>query len=243
MSDFIKSANLPDKKIKTVLIGHHIEIIERLNSLGIKTIVLEDNPDVDFSVRNHADMSALHLGGNSIFLDRRQVSAAEKLGAYGLSVILTEENISGAYPNDVRLNCAIVGEKLICGKKGVEPQVLDMPFEKIAVNQGYCKCSICILNEKAIITDDESIFKATKDILDVLLIEKGDIQLENKDYGFIGGAGAKLNADTIMFFGSLKYHRNGEQIKSFLSKYKMKHIELFDGKLRDIGSIIPIFEE
>ena len=242
MSDFVKRANLPDKKVKTVLIGRHEQIIEELNSLGIETIVLEDNPDIDFSVRNHADMAALHLGENRIILDKRQSSAAEKLESMGFAVGFTERNISGSYPDDIRLNCAVIGNKMICGKKWSEPALLAEPFERIMVNQGYCKCSVCVLTENAIITDDESIFRKTRNIFDVLLIEKGDILLDGKDYGFIGGASAKLSGNAITFFGSLKFHRDGDKIRAFIEKHGLKCIELFDGKLTDIGSVVPILE-
>ncbi len=243
MSNFIKSANLPEKRIKTVLIGRHDDIIKKLNDIGIETVVLEDNTDIDISVGNHADMAALHLGGNRIFLDRRQTAVAEKLTSYGFDVTLTSEKISGKYPDDVRLNCALVGDNLIMGKKGYEPRLSDERFNKVFVNQGYCKCSTCVLNENVIITDDESIYKACKDLFDVLLIKKGDIRLKNQDYGFIGGACTKLDKDTVMFFGSLKYHRNGDEIKDFLSKHGLKYFELFDGQLMDIGSVVAIEEE
>lgn len=243
MSEFITWANLPDKKVKTVLIGCHERIIKSLNSLKIETVVLDDNPEIDFSVRNHADMAALHLGCDRIILDKRQISAAESLERMGFCVGFTEKNIGGEYPDDVRLNCAVVGNKMICGKRGVEPELLTMPFERLTVNQGYCKCSVCILTENAIITDDESIYKRTRDIFDALLISKGDILLEGKDYGFIGGASARLSGDSVTFFGSLKYHRDGDKIKDFAEKHGLSCVELFDGRLTDIGSVIPILQE
>lgn len=240
MSEFIISPNLPDGKVKTVLIGQHVDIIERLNRLGIETLVLEDNPDVDFSVRNHADMAAIHLGGNRILLDRRQKNTSKLLKSEGFDVLLTSEAIAGEYPSDIRLNSVILKNRLICSKHSVDENILSLPLERVQVNQGYCRCSVCVLSENAIITDDVSIYKATRDILDVLLIEKGDICLEGKNYGFIGGASAKIDSDTVLFFGSLKYHRDGEKIKEFLLSHSLKPFELFDGQLRDIGSMIPV---
>lgn len=240
MSDFIKFPNLPDKKVKTVLIGRHDDIIEKLNAIGITTLVLDDNPDIDFSVRNHADMSAIHLGDNHILIDRRQEKVSSILNSLGFDVTLTAESIAGEYPHDIRLNSLILKNRLICAKRGVDENILSLPLEKVQVNQGYCRCSVCVLTENAIITDDVGIYKATRDILDVLLIEKGDILLDGKDYGFIGGASAKIDRDTVLFFGSLKYHRDGEKIKDFLKSHGLKYHELFDGRLRDIGSMIAV---
>ncbi len=240
MSNFINSPNLPDGKVTSVLIGKHSDIINKLNSIGIETLVLEDNPDIDPSVRNHADMSAIHLGSKRILLDKRQKSVAEKLKYRGFEVLFTSENIKGEYPNDIRLNSLILKNRLICAKRGTDENILSLPLEKVQTNQGYCRCSVCVLNEDAIITDDISIFKATRDKLDVLLVEKGDILLENKDYGFIGGASVKTDKDTLLFFGSLKYHRDGEKIKEFILSHNLKYAELFDGQLTDIGSCVPI---
>lgn len=242
MSEFILSPNLPTGKIKTVVIGRHFEIIEKLNLLGIEAVVLDDNPDIDFSVRNHADMAVVHIGKNNLILDKRQTSAAKKLTSLGFNVKFTDEKISGDYPFDVRLNFAIIGDKLLCGKRSEQSELSELPFEKIAVNQGYCRCSVCILNEKAIITDDESIFKKCRDIFDVLLIEKGDILLEGKPYGFIGGASVKADINAVMFFGSLEYHRDKDKIKAFLKKHGMTYIELFDGPLTDIGSATAVLQ-
>lgn len=240
MNKFIVSPNLPDRKIKTVIIGQHSGIIEKLNMIGIETIVLDDNPDIDFSVRNHADMSVVHIGNNNVIIDKRQTRVAEKLETLGFNVQFTPKNISGDYPFDVRLNGAVIGNRLICGKGDMQPELVKLPLEKVVVNQGYCRCSVCVVSNKAIITDDVSIYKMTHDIFDTLLIEKGDILLEGKDYGFIGGASTKLDFDTVMFFGSLKYHRDGERIKAFLEKHSMKAFELFDGELCDIGSVTAV---
>ena len=243
MSDFIRLPNLPEKDVGAVIIGRHEDIIKRLNSSGIETVVLEDNPDVEPPIRNHADISAFHLGGRRIILDKRQTAAGDKLKRSGFDIRYTEKEIKGGYPNDVRLNCAVIGNRLICGKKGVEPFVSALLLEKLKVNQGYCRCSVCILNERAFITDDESIYKRTKDIFDVLLIEKGDILLDGKPYGFIGGASAKLSKNEVTFFGSLSCHRNANEIKAFIRKHNMGYAELFDGRLRDIGSVVLISEK
>lgn len=240
MNEVIKFANLPDKKVKTVLIGQHSDIIEKLNLIGFETLVLDDNPDIDPSVKNHADMAAIHLGTSEFILDKRQQRIGEKLISLGFNVEFTNDEISGKYPFDARLNSVILKDKLICGKKEVDEKILSLPLMKIKVNQGYCRCSVCILNENAIITDDISIYKATKDVFDVLLIEKGDIYLQGKDYGFIGGASAKIDSDKVLFFGSLKYHRDGEKIKEFIKSHNLKYLELFDGRLRDIGSMIAV---
>lgn len=228
-----------DKCPQTVLIGCHEKVIEKLSEKEISCIILEDNGDIDFSVRNHADMAAYKLTDGKILLDRRQQKAVEVIRNLGYEVVFTEENISGAYPNDVLLNAARVGETVICNEKFISREILSISQDIINVRQGYAKCSICEVTDKAFITDDRGIFEKCKERFDVLLIEKGDIKLSGQNYGFIGGASAKIG-ERILFFGSLDTHRDGEKIKEFLKKHNKAFECLSDDKLTDIGSVIQI---
>lgn len=228
-----------DKCPQTVIIGKHEKVIEKLAGKGVRCLILEDNDDIDSCVRNHADMAAHKLPDGRILLDRRQQRAAEEIRNLGYKVIFTEENISGAYPNDVLLNAARVGETVICNEKYISREIISSSTGIIDVRQGYAKCSICEVSENAFITDDIGIFRKCAENFDVLLIKKGDITLSGQNYGFIGGASAKIG-DKVFFFGSLDTHRDGEKIKAFLYKYGIAYECLFDGNLTDIGSAIPI---
>lgn len=242
MGSFVLSANLPKNRVKTVIIGKDEKVIEKLNNLGINSVILQDNFFVDDSVKNHSDISAFYFGNGKILLDKGQSTAKGTLEKMGFTVWQTREEIAGKYPSDIRMNSASVGEYIICRKKYTDEMILNCGKEIIDVKQGYAKCSVCPVNEKAIITDDRSIYEKTKNIFDVLLIEKGDIYLKNKNYGFIGGSCGKISSDTLVFFGDINTHRNAEEIKVFLNKHNVNYLNLFDGKLRDIGGFLPIEE-
>lgn len=223
----------------TVLIGNHGKVITELEKRKIRCIILKDNDDIDFSVRNHADMAAYRLSDGKIILDKRQLEAGNKLKKLGTDVIYTDDDISGAYPDDILLNAAKIGDTVIGKMSNISRAIKDDAKNLIDVRQGYAKCSICVVNDNAFITDDKSIYDKCKDNFDVLLIDKGDILLEDKDYGFIGGASGKL-WDTVYFFGSLSYHRDGDKIKAFLEKHNAEYVYLFDEKLIDIGGFVEV---
>jgi hypothetical protein len=108
----------------------------------------------------------------------------------------------------------------------------------INVNQGYTKCSICVVNENAIITDDESIFAAAGNFFnDTLFVSKGSIRLNGYDYGFIGGASA-VYKDNVFFFGDLKMHSQGNEISEFCKLNGFFPISLGKEKLCDVGEAI-----
>lgn len=222
---------------ETVLIGEHEKFIKELEKKGIRCLILENNEDIGFSVRNHADMAAFYVGDGKLILDKRQKNIAERLKAEGCEVILTDDEIRGKYPSDVLINAAKIGSTVICCEKYISREILASAERIINVRQGYTKCSVCIVNENAFITDDKGIYEKCKDIYDVLLIEKGDIVLEGEEYGFIGGASAKAGA-TLYFFGSIDTHRDSERIKAFLEKHSAAYECLSDDKLTDIGGFI-----
>lgn len=245
MNKFIESPNLPESRVDTILLGNHPNIIEKIEKIGINCRILSDNDLINISVKNHGDMAACYMGQGKIFVDRKQEEVIRQLRKMGMEVYIPNRESIGDYPNDVVLNCAVIGENMIYSKKGTAKEIVDMGQEKIhfAVKQGYCRCSVCPIDENAIITDDVSIYRAVKDFMDVLLIEKGDIILNGKDYGFIGGATGKIDKDTLLFFGDMETHRNSVQIKKFLEEHGVNYINLFKGNLVDIGGIIPITQK
>ena len=233
-------------KRKTIICG---ELCDELNgyfdSSGIKRFVVKPNNYIDFAVRSHADMSAIHLGGNEILLDKQQSEIGEKINAYGCKVTYTEREIKGKYPADIALNFTILDNRFIgktdCGDEKLLKSVID--FDKINVKQGYCKCSCLVVNDNAVITDDESIFKTLTDIgIDCLLVSKGDVLLPGHEYGFIGGASGKISANEVLFFGDITKHRDYKKIADFVVKYGCKIISL-NFPLTDFGGFIPLSVE
>ena len=112
----------------------------------------------------------------------------------------------------------------------------------INVNQGYTKCSVCAVSDKAFITDDKSIYQALKSAdYDVLEVEKGSVALDGYDYGFIGGACTMIDDGTVAFFGDIKTHPNFRKIERFCIIHNVKIINLAENKpLTDVGGAVKI---
>ena len=135
---------------------------------------------------------------------------------------------------------------LICVKT-VSKDVLEFAYNNdyiiINVKQGYSRCSICVINENSIITDDKSIFTAAGNFLnDAELISKGSILLNGYNYGFIGGCCGKLSKNEIGFNGMIESHKDYKKIIDILSRNNIKCTELCKTRLTDIGGIIPLTE-
>lgn len=242
----IEKPNLPEKDVRLAAISESAgESKIFLNSLGIRTVDIQANPKLSQSVSSHADIRILHLPNKCLCTYPEEINAYKNLQFFTVSCI--DYKISADYPNDVRLNCAVIGSKIICNKRTIAREILEFAekkgFQIISTKQGYSKCSVCILNENAIITDDPSIYRAAQNFFnDTLFISKGSIGLKGADYGFIGGCTGKLGKNKIAFNGRIESHADHNIIIDILDKYKLTAIELTDKKLEDIGGIIPLTE-
>lgn len=243
---YITNPNLPQKRVGAVAISETAhEAILKLNSMGIKTIKIAPDLRLPSPVNSHADLQLLHFGGNTMFSQNEHLFTGESdLNFHIMKISAVTGN---KYPEDVKLNCAIIGDKILCNKKTVAPEVLDFAEKTnltvIHVNQGYSRCSICVVNENAILTDDKSVFAATQNFFDdAQLISKNSIRLDGYDYGFIGGCCGKIDKDKIAFNGAIESHSDYKLILDFLNRNNVECIELHNDRLTDIGGILPLTE-
>ncbi len=240
---FLDYPNLPEGRVTLAAVGDYPEIINALREEGIKTLSYSSDilPD---EVKKHSDMLLCHIGSHHIFAVPG--INTDSLKKEGFSVY-NSDSIGEAYPSDVKLNVAVGKGFYICNPKTADSFLTDElilgGFRGIHTNQGYSKCSVCFVTEKAIITEDPSIYKALhKTSFDTLLISQGDVYLSGKHSGFFGGSSGKISKDTLAVTGELRYHKDGEAIKCFCEKHDVKIKELRQGRIIDIGSILPLLE-
>lgn len=243
MSNF--NPNLPQDNAKIVVMStNNKELVNRVEELGIKVLSSENLSKLLIFEQYHTDLQLLHYNKDTVFVLKECTSLKENLKKYFPNVIEISKNIDKNYPNNVMLNCVVLNDKLICNTKTIADEVLQMAIKDnlkiINVNQGYAKCSTCIVNENAIITSDKSIYKSCRNEMDALLIRQGYIELSGTDYGFIGGSSFKYNRNTVVFSGNIKLHPDYESIKSFAQNHNVELLILTENTMIDIGSIIPI---
>ena len=167
----------------------------------------------------------------------------ESLKAFNITYIESFSSLEDVYPKNVLLNAAILDDYIIHNFKYTDTNLLACIKSKKSINvkQGYSKCSILPIREKAVITNDSGIYKALiKENFDVLLLPPGDIILPGLNYGFIGGVGGKITSDILAFHGDLDYYCYGDVVKLFLKKYDVKPVYLKPGKLFDRGSLFTL---
>ncbi len=239
--EFVKHPNLPDRKISLAAVGNYPEIITALRSLGIKALSLE-NGTLSPEVARHQDILMCHTGENKIFLD--PAINKDILINEGFTVAYCSP-LGEKYPFDVKLNVAAGDSYFICNEKTADTDLINELKASgkccIPTNQGYTKCSVCFVTEKAVITEDPSIAAALEDTdIDTLVISKGDIYLSDTHYGFFGGSTGKIDKNTLAVTGSLSTHSDGEKIKDFCHCHGVEILELTRDRITDVGGILPL---
>ena len=248
MCKLLTNPNLPQKKVNKVIISSRCGDTEKsLNKLGIECIKIYDRTNVCKGIFDHPDVHFCQADDRTVFVSSVQKHLIDDLKSIGDISVNIEKNVNDGFPDETLLNCVFFGNNVIYNNKTVSTLIKDFidrsKLNKIVVSQGYKKCSVAVVLNSVIITDDLVISKKViEQGIDCLLVKKGQVKLKGYDYGFIGGCCGKVDNNVIAFNGELKYHSDYRNIVSFLRNYNIETVDLKKGELEDIGSIIPLFE-
>lgn len=238
--------NTSSNKRSFVLIDFRTDkqIVNNLENLGY-TVLFTKSIDVLYDgLRGHADMQICKVGNKYICEPRVYEYYKQYINKENL--ICGSKKLSLEYPDDIYYNICVVGKNVICNTKYTTVELNrifenDAELNLIHVKQGYSKCNTCVVAENAIITSDDSIYKAAKENkIDVLKISSGCIKLKGFNYGFIGGATGLIEKNKLAVAGSLKHHPDYNNIKAYCNDFGVNLIELSQNTAEDIGSIIKI---
>ena len=248
MKSFIEKPNLPEKKVKTVVIDYRAsrEIISSLQEMNIEIIKTECCENLYDAIKGHPDILTHHIGGNKIVLAPNIYDKmAEKFLKKGFAVTKGSTWLHRNYPYNIAYNVLRIGKYAFHNTKYTDSKILSLyeqiGVELIHVNQGYTKCSVCVVNEEAAITSDMKIARALELCgVEALLIKPQGIELQGFDYGFIGGTSGLISKSEIAFTGCLYGLEDYKRIKEFLAKKRINTKILSKKKIIDLGSLMPL---
>lgn len=237
----IKKPYLPKKKVSVFIADTKIE-----NAVVISPPSIDILPE---SMRRHADL------GIVIVSEKKAVCPPEtcayytdKLSPYGFQVIEGKSHIGRHYPEDSAYNVGIVGKKCFLNESVCDTLLYEIliseGYTPVHVKQGYSKCSICPVDENTFITGDKKIAAAgEKEGFEVLLISNEGISLPGFSNGFFGGSCGLGNCSELLVNGNIESIPSGKKIREFLESKNIKLKNLKEGKVVDIGSVIPILTD
>ena len=224
-----------------VVVDKNISIYSKqlLKNLGYYIIETVSLPNINNSTSSHPDMQFLKI-------EEKRALVAEYAYSYYKSLIPDFEiipivDIGDKYPDDCKLNAVLYKNLFIA--TDYQYSVLSKYINKLSltVNQGYTKCSTCVLNEKTILTADFGVTSiCSKNGVSVYFLPDNEILLDGYKNGFWGGSTGLLNEKTMFFNGNIELLSCYPRLKEILLKEKIEPIYHKHTPLTDNGSIISI---
>lgn len=222
---------------------------QTLKNLGYEFIEIKKSTNVYPEISSHVDIFACKVKDKIVVEKSAYKMLKNKLNNDENILISGETMISYDYPNDIKYNVCIVGNKAIHNFKYTDSKIISelnkSNFEIINVKQGYSNCSIAVIDENSIILSDKGLYNSLKNRgIDMLFLDYiPNIKLlnENGEYsqknGFIGGAISRIG-DNIVVFGDLDkidYYCN---IRKFIESRNLKIIDFEGLDVVDYGGVI-----
>ena len=237
--------------MKYLLIDERMRDVEKqtLENLGYELIEIKKSTNVYPEISSHVDIFACKIKDKVIVEKSAYKMLKNKLNKDENILISGKTMISYDYPNDIKYNVCIVGNKAIHNFKHTDSKITQEleknNFEIINVKQGYSNCSIAVIDEKSIILSDRGLYNNLKNSgLDILFLDYiPDIKLfdENGEYsqkkGFIGGAISRIDENVVVFgdLDKIDYYGN---IRNFIESRNLKIIDFEGLDVIDYGGVI-----
>ena len=237
--------------MKYLLIDERMRDVEKqtLKNLGYEFIEIKKSTNVYPEISSHVDIFVCKIKDKVIVEKSAYKMLKNKLNNDENILISGKTMISYDYPNDIKYNVCIVGNKAIHNFKHTDSKITQEleknNFEIINVKQGYSNCSIAVIDEKSIILSDRGLYNNLKNSgLDILFLDYiPDIKLfdENGEYsqkkGFIGGAISRIDENVVVFgdLDKIDYYGN---IRNFIESRNLKIIDFEGLDVIDYGGVI-----
>lgn len=246
--EYLKVANLPQRKVSTVIVDYKIcdESLNTLKKHNINVIKTKPHSKLYEAINSHPDMQIQHIKDN-IFVCEKSLFDYYKSALPDAKIIKGNSELEEKYPNDINYNSAVINNYVFHNLKYTDSKLLEYynsnGAKLINIKQGYSKCSVCILNENAIITSDLNIAKKAEKLgINALYIEPYEIRLKSMSNGLIGGICGLIDKDLLAINGNIEKIVQGKQFLDFCKKNQTNVLYLNNDIPEDIGSIIPIKE-
>ena len=224
--------------MKRLLVDKNIsnDSAEYLKSLGFTLIYSTLIDDITNSTSTHPDMQFVRID------NKKAIVASQSLNYYKDKLpdfdLVTANNIKSPYPYDTALNFVIIDNEAICTKHQFDIINLQK-YNCHFVNQGYTKCSICILNKNAVITGDRGIVKSLENSpIKVYYLPCNEIKLTGYNNGFWGGSTGLIANNKLYFNGNIENLSCYQQLIEILKQEKIEPVYHKKTDIYDNGSII-----
>ena len=214
--------------------------IKKLETFG-ELILLETQGIVYSAISMHPDIFFCPVGDELIVAPNLPETYKSIFRKKEIPFKEGRKPLEKKYPQTAVYNAVVTNNYLIGNTKVIDKSIIEKAGERkiIHVNQAYTRCNLLPLPNNKFITSDRGIYKELrKEELEVLFVNPKGILLDGFKNGFFGGC-CGVFENKVFIAGSLSHFPEGEKVREFLKDFEI--IELYDGPLLDVGSILKVF--
>lgn len=215
----------------------------RLTSLG-KVLWLDPADIVYSTIATHPDIYFFPFASNGlVFAPNVPKTWIAELHRNKIKLVKGGKPLGKRHPETTYYNACSSENLLIHRLKHTDHKILDLCRSKrhIDVRQAYTRCNLLAISDTAFITSDTAIYNTlTREGCDVLLVDPHQIRLDGHEYGFFPGC-CGLMGNKLLVCGSVRSLSEKVVLLAFLKRHHIELLELYDGPLTDVGSIICLF--
>ena len=238
--------NLPQKSARLCIVsGKNKKAVRALEQRGIICCQTRPSKSLSAPVADHPDMLVLPLKAGRCLICSDQKELIKRMAQFQIETVSCSA-LKPGYPSETLLNSLLFGNLLVGGTASLGYlESFETKCSAVPVKQGYARCSVIPVTEKAAITADKGIAAALQALgIEILLIRpETGILLKGYQYGFIGGCCGKISAHELAFCGDFNQLEQHREIEQFLARYDVVPVSLTQEPVQDIGGILTLCEE
>ncbi len=211
------------------------QIPDFFENKGYVCVFLPSFGNLDTPVAHHPDMLFSTTFDGALLCDEEYLKDNPFILDLGVRLVTSCKKLGKKYPDDILFDALIIGDTVYGKIDSLAPEILKNRHA-VSLKQGYTLCST-LVTDKCAVTADEGIYLSlNQNGVDTLKISAGNILLKGYGCGFIGGASCfDKDSDTVVFFGNLSEHPDGEKITVFLEKHGHRVVFFEEFPLSDFG--------
>lgn len=214
-------------------------MVDKLKVFPYEIVKTIENKNMPQGINTHPDMLIYGLENGDILVDRDNYKYYKDIFT-DRKVIKTDKSLGYLYKDHVGLNGFYYKGYFIGNLKFIDKNILNFYQENkvslIDVKQAYAKCNT-LVTDNFLVSSDMSIYKACKDIFELIKINHKEIKLRGFNYGFIGGCSGYID-NKLILTGDISLHSSGQEIIDACRRYNIEIINLSENMLEDFGSIL-----
>ncbi|TVQ10558.1 MAG: hypothetical protein EA361_13900 [Bacteroidetes bacterium] len=191
------------------------------------------------AISGHPDIFFFQHPGGLIVAPNTPEEYIKILRERGVPFVFGEAAVGQKYPQTAHYNALYTRSGILHNSTITDNLVKQCHDRQIHCRQAYVRCNVIETGEW-LITSDKGIERTLLNAsLNVLYVCTQNIVLQGFKNGFLGGS-CGMEQKKIYFCGSIGNLPQSDEIKSIISREGCEIIELYNGPLHDVGSILFI---